>query len=108
MSQQRVVFDFQIHFSNGGDLRGRDFRLDIEHDRIEDRDLAELIVRDLRLLMVERVRITRKAIVCEPHKRHQWSGDQAGEGGSNADDVSSAAGDRSAPWPRQDCAASRR
>lgn len=67
--QKRVVFDFLIEFSNGGDLRGRGFRLDIDRDDIDDRELADLIVGDLRLLMVERVRILRKAVIREAHKR---------------------------------------
>ena len=67
--QKRVLFDFEIDFANGGDLRGRDFRLDIDGDGIGDDALAAAIVSDLRLLMVERVRIGRKRIIDEPHKR---------------------------------------
>jgi hypothetical protein len=69
MIEKRVVFDFEIDFSNGGGLQGQDFRLDIPCDNIDDAELADYIVRDLRLLMVERVRILRKRIVAEPHKR---------------------------------------
>lgn len=68
-AQRRVVFDFEIAFANGGDLRGRDFRLDIEGDDIDDGALATLVVSDLRLLMVGSVRITRKRIIEEPHMR---------------------------------------
>ena len=68
-AQHRVVFDFEVDFANGGDLRGRDFRLDIEGDDIDDAVLAELVVSDLRLLMVGSVRITGKRIIEEPHKR---------------------------------------
>ena len=67
--ERRVVFDFDIGFDNGGGLQGRDFRLDIEGDDIDDIALAEYLVRDLRLLAVERVRILRKAIVAESHRR---------------------------------------
>ena len=67
--QHRVVFDFDIAFDNGGGLQGQDFRLDIEGDDIDDIALAEYLVRDLRLLAVERVRILRKAIVLEAHRR---------------------------------------
>lgn len=72
--QFRVVFDFEIDFSNGGGLQGQDFRLDL-HDEdtrdggIDDEALARYIVRDLRLLMVGAVRILRKRIIEEPHKR---------------------------------------
>lgn len=67
--QRRVVFDFEIDFSNGGGLQGQDFRLDLDGDGIGDRELAETLVDDLRLLMVREVRIARKRIIDEPHKR---------------------------------------
>lgn len=68
-AENRVVFDFEIAFDNGGGLQGRDFRLDIDGEDIDDVALAEYLVRDLRLLAVERVRILRKAIVAEAHRR---------------------------------------
>jgi hypothetical protein len=67
--QKRVVFDFEIDFSNGGGLQGQEFRLDIEGDDISDAGLADYIIDDLRLLMVARVRILRKRVVVEAHKR---------------------------------------
>lgn len=67
--QHRVVFDFEIDFSNGGGLQGQQFRLDIEGEDIGEAALAELLVRDLRLLMVGSVRITHKRIITEAHKR---------------------------------------
>ncbi len=67
--QHRVLFDFEIDFSNGGGLSGHDFRLDIDGDDISDAALAEYIVRDLRLLMVGSVRISNKRIIAEAHKR---------------------------------------
>jgi len=73
-AQKRVVFDFEIDFSNGGGLQGQDFRLDLQGDDIEDGALADYIVRDLRLLMVGAVRIRNKRIIREAHKR---SGDDA-------------------------------
>ena len=69
MNQKRVVFDFEIDFSNGGGLQGQDFRLDIDGEAIADDALADYIVRDLRLLMVGSVRIRNKRIVEEAHKR---------------------------------------
>ena len=66
---RRVLFDFEIDFSNGGGLQGQDFRLDLDADDISERDLADHLVRDLRLLMVSEVRILRKRIIREPHKR---------------------------------------
>ena len=66
---KRVKFDFEIDFTNGGGLQGRDFRLDILGDDISDGKLAGSIVRDMRLLMVGNVRILNKQIITEPHKR---------------------------------------
>ena len=67
--ERRVKFDFEIEFSNGGGIQGQDFRLDIDGEDIDDRVLADLIVKDLRLLMVRDVRILNKYILREPHKR---------------------------------------
>ena len=67
--QKRVVFDFDIEFSNGGGLQGQDFRLDIDADDIGDEALVAYLVRDLRLLMVGSVRVLHKRIIAEPHKR---------------------------------------
>lgn len=69
MSDKRVVFDFEILFSNGGGLRGWDFRLDLEGDSIEDAALADYIVDDMRLLMVDTVTISNKRYIDEAHKR---------------------------------------
>lgn len=67
--QKRVVFDFEIDFSNGGGLQGQEFRLDIEGDDISDAELADYIVNDMRLLMVGAVRIRNKRVIEEAHKR---------------------------------------
>ncbi len=68
-TQKRVRFDFEVEFSNGGGLKGHDFRLDLHGDDITDEELADFIVSDLRLLMVRRVHIRNKAVLQEPHKR---------------------------------------
>jgi kynurenine formamidase len=68
-SDKRAQFDFEIEFLNGGGLQGQGFRLDIPGDDIDDRALADYVVRDLRLLMVGTVRIRNKTIISEPHKR---------------------------------------
>lgn len=65
----RAAFDFEIEFSNGGGLRGWDFRLDIEGKDISDEALGDYIIRDLGLLMVGAVRIMNKRIIRERHKR---------------------------------------
>ena len=69
MTDKRALFDFEVDFSNGGGLQGQGFRLDIDGEDISDEALAEYIVEDLRLLMVSKVRILRKRIIEEPHKR---------------------------------------
>jgi kynurenine formamidase len=66
---KRVKFDFEISFTNGGGIQGQDFRLDIAGDDISDRELADYIVRDMRLLMVGQVRILNKQVIEEDHKR---------------------------------------
>jgi hypothetical protein len=68
-TDRRVKFDFEVDFSNGGGLQGQDFRLDIEGDDISEEQLARYIVEDMRLLMVEEVRILDKEIIAENHKR---------------------------------------
>lgn len=67
--QKRVVFDFEIDFSNGGGLQGQQFWLDIDGDDISDAELADYIVDDMRLLMVGAVRILNKRVIEEAHKR---------------------------------------
>lgn len=70
-AERRVCFDFEVDFSNGGGIQGQGFRLDIEGDDITDDELAARIIRELRLLMVESVRIVNKTIIEEPHKRRE-------------------------------------
>jgi kynurenine formamidase len=66
---KRVKFDFEIYFTNGGSLKGEDFRLDITGDDISDKDLADYLVADLQLLMVGRTKILNKEVFNETHKR---------------------------------------
>ena len=68
-TDKRVVFDFEIDFLNGGGVQGQGFRLDIDGEEISDRELGDVIVRDLRLLMVGSVRILNKQVIEERHKR---------------------------------------
>jgi arylformamidase len=68
-TDRRVKVDFEVDFSNGGGLQGQDFRLDIDGEDISDEELAQSIVEDMRLLMVEEVRILNKEIITERHKR---------------------------------------
>src|SRR5688572_9251050 len=66
---KRVSFDFEITFANSGSLQGREFRLDLHGEDITDADLADYVVRDMRLLMVKEVRILNKRVIAEKHKR---------------------------------------
>ena len=72
-TDRRVKFDFEVDFSNEGGLQGQDFRLDIEGEDISDEELARYIVEDMRLLMVNEVRILNKEIIAEKHKRPESS-----------------------------------
>lgn len=80
----RVAFDFEVEFSNGGGIKGWDFRLDIDGTDISDEALGDHIVRDLRLLMVGSVRILGKRVFRERHKRPA----EAGPPGPSAPDAS--------------------
>ena len=66
---QRVEFDFEIEFTNGGGLQGQEFRLDVPNANVSDAWLADALVRDLRLLMVGDVRISNRRAIQEAHKR---------------------------------------
>ena len=82
----RVAFDFEIEFSNGGGLKGWDFRLDTDGPEVSDEVLGDYIVRDLRLLMVGTVKISNKKVFKERHKRTAKPGlTGAVENGGNAD-----------------------
>jgi kynurenine formamidase len=72
--QRRVRFNFEVDFVNGGGIQGQDFRLDIPGNDIADEELARAIVRDMRLLMVGDVRILKKEIITEQHKRLSGTG----------------------------------
>lgn len=68
-NQYRVQFDFEISFSNGGQLKATAFRLDLYSDAITDDALAAYVAKDLRLLMVAETKIYNKQILKEAHKR---------------------------------------
>jgi arylformamidase len=77
-ADRRVTFDFEITFLNGGGIQGQEFRLDVPGEAITDGELAQTIVKDLRLLMVKDVRILNKRIIFERHKRPSSATDLAG------------------------------
>jgi kynurenine formamidase len=66
---KRVQFDFEITFTNGGGIQGQDFRLDIDGNDISDQEIADYIVKDMRLLMVGSIKILHKKIITESQKR---------------------------------------
>lgn len=68
-AEKRVEFDFAVTFSNGGGIQGERFRLDIPGDDITDDELADYLLRDLRLLMARSVHVWNKRIITEAHKR---------------------------------------
>ncbi len=41
----KVIFDFEVDFTNGGGIQGQEFRLDIDGDDISDEELAKYIVK---------------------------------------------------------------
>lgn len=45
---KRVIFDFEVDFTNGGGIQGQEFRLDIDGDDISDEELAKYIVKDMK------------------------------------------------------------
>jgi kynurenine formamidase len=66
---KRVKFDFELTFTNGGSIQGQEFRLDVGGDTISNQELADYLVRDMNLLIVDRVCIFNKVILDEEHKR---------------------------------------
>lgn len=69
--QWRVQFDAAVTFANGGGLQAQEFRLDASGAQISDAELGELFVRHLGLLMVDKVDISNKLMLREPHKGSQ-------------------------------------
>ncbi len=69
--EYRAELDFEITFTNGGSLRGREFRIDIEHPGMTEDELAEALIRDLGLLMVGRVDIHSRQVMRAQHRRGQ-------------------------------------
>lgn len=69
MTDHRAIFDFTVHFTNGGSLSAQNFRLDIPGPDISDDQLAAYLIQDMRLLMAGPVDISNKKIIDEPHKR---------------------------------------
>ncbi|MCC9704442.1 cyclase family protein [Streptomyces sp. MNU76] len=94
--QWRVRFDAEVTFGNGGGLQAQGFMLDVPDAEIGDGELAELFVRHLGLLMVDKVHISGREAVRERHKGSRGTTDTAagsrktvrGTGGRRAVDLS--------------------
>ncbi|MDG5804488.1 cyclase family protein [Streptomyces ossamyceticus] len=80
--QWRVRFDAEVTFGNGGGLQTQGFMLDVSGPEIGDGELAELFVRHLGLLMVDKVHVSGREAVREPHKGSRGT---SGEGRRTAD-----------------------
>jgi len=68
MSDYRAVFDFHLGFTNGGELTGREFRLDVPHAQVSADEVGLLLVRRLGLLMAGKVELSSLRIIDEPHR----------------------------------------
>jgi arylformamidase len=68
MSEYRAVFDFRITFTNGGEMAGRDFRLDVPGPDADPAAVGLLLVRHLGVLMVDEVELDPFRIVEEAHR----------------------------------------
>jgi kynurenine formamidase len=68
VAEHRAVFDFRITFVNGGEITGRDFRLDVPSRDVDPSAVGLLLVRHLGLLMVDRVELDPFRIIEEPHR----------------------------------------
>lgn len=68
MTDYRASFDADVTFLNGGGLQTQGFRLDVPDAAINEDAVADLFVKHLGLLMVDRVHLTGLEITAEPHK----------------------------------------
>jgi kynurenine formamidase len=66
--QFRAEFDATVVFSNGGCLQTEGFRVDVPGPDTSEQDVAELFVKSLNLLMVDRVDLDRLQLFPEAHK----------------------------------------
>lgn len=88
MAEHRAVFDFRVTFSNGGEVVGRDFRLDVPGPDVDRSEVGLLLVRHLGLLMVDQVELDPFEVVEEPHRGGRGVGDVAAAPGRRVVDLS--------------------
>jgi arylformamidase len=89
--QSRAELDFEITFANGGSLAGEGFRIDIAGPDLTDDELGAALITDLGLLMADDVRIIRRRIFPDRHKRAAAAPASPVVSASSAAPVSSAA-----------------
>ena len=68
MTEYRAELDAEVTFSNGGRLTAERFRVDLPGPGSTEREIGELFVTSLGLLMTERVDLSRVRVFPEPHK----------------------------------------
>ena len=68
MTEFRAELDAEVTFSNGGRLIAEGFRVDLPGPDTTEREIGELFVASLGLLMTERVDLARVRVFPEPHK----------------------------------------
>ncbi|WP_277436224.1 cyclase family protein [Streptomyces sp. SPB162] len=83
--QWRVQFDAEVVFANGGALQTQGFRLDVPGSDITDREVGELFVRHLGLLMVGEVHVSGRQMLREPHKGSRGAESTAASKGRTVD-----------------------
>ena len=98
-AQYRAELDFEITFANGGSLRGEGFRIDIGDPGLTEPGLGEALVRDLGLLMADRVEIRGYRIIAERHKRAVPAGGGGGPGPAAGGGAADPAAGGGAPGP---------
>jgi arylformamidase len=67
-NQFRAEFDATVVFSNGGSLRAEGFRIDVPGRDTSEKEVAELFIRSLNLLMVDHVELQQLRLIQEAHK----------------------------------------
>jgi len=60
-----VKFGFEIYFPNGGCIKGEDFCIGIRVDNFSDKDPADLVTEDFRILKAGQIKILNKEILSE-------------------------------------------
>jgi arylformamidase len=65
---KHIEFDFEIYFSNGGSIIGKEFRLDLFNQNITEEDIAKNLTEALSLVMVKQVYILNKKIITQTNQ----------------------------------------